>query len=236
MNPDLSKSDILDVKALFTQWATEGLDQEMAKEHKRTASDTLTKIPISSNDRVLDIGTGNGFAARFLSSREPDARVCALDLSPKMVRNASSYEHESGVEYLISDFHSLPMNDDSFEYVFMMDVIEYSPNPKQSLQEVHRILNSGGQLYCANLFYEELVNVQPELAEREGVQLCWSEDEFRDVFRKCGFTSIQQFHIQDTEVDIPSDEICKQMGWDSRTQAETVYRDLGTLLTIGTAD
>jgi len=235
-SPDLAESDILELKTLFTRWAAEGLDQEMAKEHRRTAEDALAKIPLSPNDRILDIGTGNGFASRFLSSREPDTRVYALDLSPKMVRNASSHNYESGVEYLVGDFHSLPIGDDCFEYVFMMDVIEYSPNPKQALREVHRVLKPGGQLYCANLFYQELVNVQPELADREGIQLCWSEGEFRDVFRTCGFTSIQQFHIQDTKVDIPSDETCKRMGWDSRMQAKTVYRDLGTLLTIGTVD
>ncbi|SDD46655.1 Methyltransferase domain-containing protein [Natrinema hispanicum] len=222
-----------ELKDLFNRWAMEDLDQEMATAHRRTASDALDQIPLSPGDRVLDIGTGNGFAARILASQEPRAHVYGIDLSPEMVRKADLHEHESNTEYVVGDLHSLPVVDNVFEYVFMMDVIQYSPNPEQALSEVRRVIKPNGQLYCANLFYEEVVDAQPELADREGIHQCWSEHEFRDIFRVCGFSSVQQSHIPDMEVTIPSEEACKQMGWESRTQAETVYRELGTLLTIG---
>jgi ubiquinone/menaquinone biosynthesis C-methylase UbiE len=236
VNPNMPNLEISDLKSLFDRWAIEGLDQEMASAHRRTANDVLSRIPLSPGDRVLDVGTGNGFAARTLASQEPHAYVYGLDLSPRMVRSANSHKSESRTEYIIGEMHSYPMPDDIFDYVFMMDVIEYSPDPERALREVQRVLRSEGQLYCANLFYKEIVNVQPELADREGIQLCWSKDEFRKALRTCGFTSIQQSHIPDTEVTIPSEETCKQMGWDSRSQAKTVYRELGTLLTTGIVD
>ncbi|WP_188879687.1 class I SAM-dependent methyltransferase [Halarchaeum nitratireducens] len=232
----MANLEILDLKSVFERWALEGLEQEMASVHRRTANDVLSRIPLSPGDRILDVGTGNGFAARTLASQEPHAQVYGLDLSPNMVRSANSHESESRIEYIIGEMHSYPFKDNSFGYVFMMDVIEYSPDPEQALREIHRVLRPEGQLYCANLFYKEVVNIQPELADRDGIQLCWGKDEFRKAFRTSGFTSIQQTHIPDTEVTIPSEESCKQMGWDSRTQAETVYRDLGALLTTGVVD
>lgn len=236
MNHRMSKSDLLELKWLFDRWATEDLDQDMANAHRRTAERILSQIPLSPDDNVLDIGTGNGFAARLLASQEPRADIYGIDLSEKMIQNASTHKSESEVEYMISDMHSLPVCDNIFDYIFMMDVIEYSPNPDQALQEIYRVLRPKGQLYCANLFYQETVNIQPELADRDGIHLCWSKQEFRSELKKCGFTSIEQLHIPDDQIPIPSGEICKKRGWDSRAQAKTVYRELGTLLTIGVTE
>lgn len=235
MNSDTT-DDLVELKKIFGRWASNGLDELMEEEHSRTASDILNRISLSPGDYVLDLGTGNGFAAKSLAAKESHAHVFGLDLSPEMAQSARSLCSEPEIEAVVGDMHSLPMRSDAFDHVFMMDVIEYSPSPEGALREINRVLRPGGQLFCANWFYKEMVDVQPELADREGTRLCWSKAEFRKAFLNCGFNSIQQTHVADEEATIPSDEVCKQRGWRSRSHAETVYRELGVLLTIGTAD
>jgi ubiquinone/menaquinone biosynthesis C-methylase UbiE len=235
MSPETSIEEFEELKELFDYWALEGLDEEMASAHQRTAKNVIDRIPLSPEDRILDIGTGNGFAARSLSSQEPDAYVDGLDLSPEMIRNASTSGNKPEVEYIVGDLHSIPIQKNSYDYIFMMDVIQYSPDPEKAFYEMKRVLKPSGELFCANTLYAEVVDVQPELADREGIRLCWNKNEFKNAFRTYGFNSVQQYQIPDMEVNIPTEEDCKQMGWSSRSQAETVYRELGTLLTIGVA-
>jgi SAM-dependent methyltransferase len=56
----------------------------------------------------------------------------------------------------VCDLTSIPVEGERFDYVVFNQVLEHLPEPKAVLQELNRVLKSGGRILCTTpLFYEE---------------------------------------------------------------------------------
>lgn len=88
--------------------------------------------------RVLEIGVGTGKNAPY---HPPDARVVAVDLSPKMIRRAQA--KTSGMErppdFVLADAQHLPFRDDAFDAAVATFVFCSVPDPTLGLREVRRV-------------------------------------------------------------------------------------------------
>lgn len=98
--------------------------------------------------KVLEIGCGGGAMTRAIKRYRPDLEVHGWDLSSSALSVAAKTGGEVG--YGAGDAHRLPIADDTYDAVVMLDVLEHLPNPQSALKEVRRILASGGRfhLYC----------------------------------------------------------------------------------------
>lgn len=93
-------------------------------------------------ERVLDLGTGTGVAALFLSREFPRASVRGVDVSEEMIRAAQAkvgLDPDGRVAFRVADAGSLPYNDDSFDLVTQVNVPPF-------FGEIARVLRPGGHV------------------------------------------------------------------------------------------
>ncbi|MFB6093218.1 MAG: class I SAM-dependent methyltransferase [Haloquadratum sp.] len=225
----------MSVRAEFDAWAAEGRDRGMEERHWHTAKHALARMPVESDETVLDLGCGSGYAGRALRETTDAERVYGLDGAPEMARNARSYTDDPQVGYLVGDFEDLPFADDSVDHVWSMEAFYYASDPPRALEEVARVLRPGGTFYCAVNYYEENVHSH-EWQERIDVEMTrWSKAEYREAFRDAGLAVAEQDAIPDREIDIPPESAFPTEGWASREAMVERYRTYGTLLTVGVA-
>lgn len=94
---------------------------------------------IRPGERVLDIGCGLDSVLDFIDEVEGFtldslmARLVQFGLSPKLRHTAATFE-------------SLPFADQSFDRVFLMNVLDHVRDPAAGVGEIARVLRPGGQL------------------------------------------------------------------------------------------
>ena len=92
--------------------------------------------------RILDVGTGTGFAARHLAERFPNAEVVGADLSPGMLdeaRRLTPPDLADRVRYEEADAAALPFTDGDFDLVVLVNMIPFAG-------ELARVTSPGGSV------------------------------------------------------------------------------------------
>jgi ubiquinone/menaquinone biosynthesis C-methylase UbiE len=116
---------------------------EPQMEQYRHRADQLT-AEVRSGADVLEIAPGPGYFALEMARR--GARVTGLDISPTMVEIATGHAKESGlaVDFRQGDATKLPFQDGSFDLIVCQAAFKNFLHPVQVLDEMHRVLRSGG--------------------------------------------------------------------------------------------
>lgn len=108
---------------------------------------------------ILDLGCGNGDAARLLAANAPDARYVGVDLMPELVHAARQrYPHH---RFEVASAHALPFDDGEFDVVLALTL--FSSLPSRLLEhavaaEVSRVLRDEGWLIWYDLRYRSPQN------------------------------------------------------------------------------
>ena len=133
--------------------------------------------------RLLELGGGNGVAARMLV--ECGFSVVGTDLSPLFLRDAAASQRPA-LAYAVCDGFDLPFPDDAFEIVCSNEYLEHVPDAEAALNEMARVTAPGGRVMVMgpNL-------CSPFLPLREGIQalrgrrdgLIWTDGP-RDAWRQ----------------------------------------------------
>jgi ubiquinone/menaquinone biosynthesis C-methylase UbiE len=100
--------------------------------------------------RLLDVGCGNGAAAIHLASKF-DLLVTGVDVDPEQIEAAIAASHQSpSTRFLTASATQLPFRDNEFDMVFTTMTTHHIPNWEQALQELIRVLRTGGHLIYAD--------------------------------------------------------------------------------------
>lgn len=102
--------------------------------------DFVAAAGLNPADRVLDLGTGTGLAARLAAERA--AFVAALDFSAAMVSAAARL---GAANLACGDMHHLPFRSAAFDTVLAVLAFN-STDPALSMPEAWRVLRPGGRL------------------------------------------------------------------------------------------
>jgi len=92
----------------------------------------------------LDLGCGRGIFTQFLADRF--CRVVGSDFAEKAVMTAKKVFPEKRIDFLSSDAVSLPVKDQSFDFIVIKDFIHHLTDPEKVMQEIHRVMRPGGYL------------------------------------------------------------------------------------------
>ncbi len=106
----------------------------------KTIEDTL-----GASKHVLDVGCGAGLLSNFLSLL--GHQVTGIDLSYTSLRYAKERDVSKSVRYLQANANSMPFEDDSFDAVCAMDLLEHVETPWQVVREAARVLKPGGVFF-----------------------------------------------------------------------------------------
>ncbi|GAA3358376.1 class I SAM-dependent methyltransferase [Saccharopolyspora gregorii] len=122
-------------------------DEDIDAASRRTVERMASKVEITPETRILDIGSGYGGAARYLA-KTYGCKVACLNLSE--VENARNvqFNEAAGLSELIEvkdgSFEDIPFQDNAFDLVWSQDAILHSGDRERVLEEVTRVLSKGG--------------------------------------------------------------------------------------------
>ena len=105
--------------------------------------------------KVLDLGCAGGFMAEAMADRA--AKVTGIDPAKDAIAAARAHAEQTGrnINYDVGAGEALPYDDESFDAVVCVDVLEHVSDLQQVLAEVTRVLRPGG------LFLYDTINRNP---------------------------------------------------------------------------
>ena len=103
----------------------------------------LEGVALFEESLVLDVGCGTGNNTLLLAATSC-SRVIGLDLSLGMLREASAKSESFPMIQSPADI--LPFSDESFQFVFMTEVVHHLPDVDKTISEILRILRNPGSL------------------------------------------------------------------------------------------
>ncbi len=105
--------------------------------------------------RVLELGCGTGLFTDSLQERS--TKVVATDFSDEMIAFAQQKRGDlKNVEFRKADALNLEFKDNSFDSVFMANLIHVIGNAEKAIQESKRVLEKGGQLIITSFAINEM--------------------------------------------------------------------------------
>lgn len=102
--------------------------------------------------RILDVGSGTGFAMPLLRARYPKAERLALDLAPAMLAQERNQRGRlqrwfgPRTDFVCADMHALPCADACFDLVWSSVALQWSEDPLTVFRECRRVLRPEGLL------------------------------------------------------------------------------------------
>ncbi len=108
----------------------------------------LKLVDVQGGWTMLDVGCGGGFTIRRLLKRSKDAKVYGIDISEESVAKAKKVNAEvldKQVFVTLGSAEKLPYEDGKFNLVTAVETVYFWPNLPNCLQEVRRVLKSGGK-------------------------------------------------------------------------------------------
>lgn len=100
---------------------------------------------------VLEVGSGRGGGASYVSRYLQPHSVTGLDFSQKAVDLCNRHRKAPGLAFTCGDAQSMPFPDCSFHAVLNIESSHCYPSMGEFLSEVHRVLRPGGSLLFADL-------------------------------------------------------------------------------------
>ena len=124
-------------------------DQEWSYYIKSTSIETLQRMNLSPEDRILDVGCGTGYFLNLLRSSGFSGFATGIDLSLNMLRKARKTDPSQN-KLITAQSESLPVRDNSFTTLVSNNAFHFFLEPGLFLREAHRVLVDGGNLFITD--------------------------------------------------------------------------------------
>ena len=134
---------------------------QYAKKHQKMASKfgerlekKLEKIGFRQGT-ILDVGCGFGGTLLELAPKYPHADLIGIDLADPLLtlgeKKARQMNVHERVVFKKDDVHELPCEDHSIDVIFNLNMVHLVYDPLKMLNEIHRVLKSGGHYFISDL-------------------------------------------------------------------------------------
>ncbi len=105
--------------------------------------------------QALEVGPGPGYLGLEWLKQTTGTKLTGLDISPDMQalakHNALSYGLTDRTDYRLGSGERLPFPDASFDFVFTNGSLHEWANPKETFNEIGRVLKPGGRYLVSDL-------------------------------------------------------------------------------------
>jgi ubiquinone/menaquinone biosynthesis C-methylase UbiE len=110
----------------------------------------VDRLDVWPDDRVLEIGCGQGVAATLVCQRLDTGRLTAVDRSEKMIeaaaRRNAMYVEAGKAEFIVAALEDLDLADRRFDKIFAVRVGLFHRDPDRARGLAERWLAPGGTL------------------------------------------------------------------------------------------
>jgi SAM-dependent methyltransferase len=129
------------------QWTCgSAYDQWMGRWSALLASEFIDWLAIPSRARWLDVCCGSGVVTKAVTARCAPESVTGVDFSAAQLASARERCALPNVSFQIGDAMALRFEDSIFDVAVCGLGLNFIPEPKRALQEMKRVVRSGGTL------------------------------------------------------------------------------------------
>ncbi|MDE6213923.1 MAG: class I SAM-dependent methyltransferase, partial [Lachnospiraceae bacterium] len=123
----------------------DGEKYKIASTHQKEWGQSLiSKISLQGNERILDLGCGDGYLTEQLALLAPNGKVLGIDASVGMIQTAKKICRDN-LDFLHMDINSLCFSDE-FDIIFSNAALHWVKDHTHILQNSHAALKPGGIL------------------------------------------------------------------------------------------
>lgn len=125
----------------------EGYDQ-ISRGIADAIAHAVSALDPQPGERVLDIATGTGWAARSIAAR--GAAVTGVDLGPGVIEAAKALSPGAEIDFRVGDAEALDFPDGHFDAVISTFGVMFARDPDAVASELARVVKPGGRVSLAN--------------------------------------------------------------------------------------
>jgi trans-aconitate methyltransferase len=129
----------------MTEWNASEYDRLSALQ-ATMAAEVLALLKLESNERVLDIGCGNGKVTAAIAERIPQGCVLGVDASAEMVAFANKHwtVSQPNLKFAVADARRLPFQHE-FDLIVSFNALHWITDQALPLQAIHNALEPDGK-------------------------------------------------------------------------------------------
>jgi ubiquinone/menaquinone biosynthesis C-methylase UbiE len=153
-----------------TKWLQEGKDTW--RQYPKVIAKTLEII--KPDNKLIDLGCGNGVFLNKVKQKFPNMWVFGLDISSVAIQQLKEFY---GIDGIVSKLPEIPypIVDNQFDYVIMLEVVEHIEEEKGLMFNAFRILKPGGKVIIA-VPYDHTPNYKEFIKNQSSEHLHWYDD------------------------------------------------------------
>lgn len=130
--------------------------------------DYVTKNHDFTNSRVLEVGSGRGGGASFITRYKKPEQYIGLDISQNTIDLCNRHHNVEGLDFVKGDAQNLPFEDKNFDAVVNVESARAYPDIATFLNEVHRVLKDDGKFFFADMMKAQDVEIMRKLLNEKG--------------------------------------------------------------------
>jgi len=114
------------------------------------ATNLLKHCSFKGNEKILDVGFGDGKITRLIASHIPDGNILGVDHSVSMIdfaRRTYPSENYKNIQFEMKDVLELPYREE-FDIVFSFCCLHWVKDQLTALQIIYRSLKPKGLFFC----------------------------------------------------------------------------------------
>ena len=151
----------------------------------------FSKLDLQPNERIVEIGPGNGGHIESVLARAPGLTLVGIDLSPTMTaaareRNAMLLAR-GRIALTTADVASIQYEGASFDKAIAINSVYFWPDLLAALREIRRVLRDEGKLVIAAMTPEASLSMP---FSRHGLRV-YGPTTFREACFEAGFNHVQ---------------------------------------------
>jgi ubiquinone/menaquinone biosynthesis C-methylase UbiE len=113
---------------------------------RRLAEAAFGQAPVAADERILDVGCGDGWLCRLLAPRCPEGAVVGIDISGEMIHLARERSlNLDNALHTLGSAEEIPWAEDYFTRVLSVETAYYWSSPERAAAEMFRVTAWGGR-------------------------------------------------------------------------------------------
>jgi len=125
-------------------------DMRYAEEQNAKIKDAMENMNIQKESLVLDVGCGTGLLFNYVANKAKG--IVGLDISRKILLQAKKRAKKSpNVHLILADADNVPLKEDISSHIFALTLIQNTPNPLKTLNEIKRVAKENAVIVVTGL-------------------------------------------------------------------------------------
>jgi trans-aconitate methyltransferase len=203
----------------MTEWNADGY-QQISGLQAALADEQLTRIKLGAQDRILDVGCGNGKITAEMATRIPQGSVLGVDASQNMITFAQEhygFPIQPNLRFEVADVRHLPYTHE-FDQITSFNMLHWVPEQEAALRSIHAALKPDGKAFLRFVpegdrqCIEDVIEATCQLPQwRDAFQthqkpyVHFTPDAYCALAEQAGFR-VLQVHVDDQSWDFKSRE------------------------------